>query len=197
MNFQNNKLTDFIFVDSNAIPSNLSDYVIKKSNDYQWQTHTWYGPNKDKAASADQSYAMVSGDEKEFDRAIIDKQTSMQLNSYIKNSVNQYKKLHQIVAPISFNSTIAINKYTPGTRMKNHSDHIYSLFDGSKKGIPVLSVVGLLNDDFYGGDFTFWQNYKVTLKKGDILIFPSLFLYSHGVEEIKEGTRYSIVLWYW
>ena len=29
-----------------------------------------------------------------------------------------------------------------------HADHIHSMFDGEKKGIPILSVLGVLNDDY-------------------------------------------------
>ena len=44
-------------------------------------------------------------------------------------------------------------------------DHIHSIFDGNIKGIPVLSVVGLLNDNYEGGDFVMFEDYKVSLKK--------------------------------
>ena len=37
--------------------------------------------------------------------------------------------------------------------MAEHCDHISSLFDGQIKGIPMLSVVGQLNDNFEGGEF--------------------------------------------
>ena len=40
----------------------------------------------------------------------------------------------------------------------------------------------------------------ITLKKlnqGDVLIFPSNFLYPHKVNSIKKGTRYSFVSWVW
>ena len=37
--------------------------------------------------------------------------------------------------------------------MKEHQDHIHSIFDGNEKGIPILSIVGNLNDDFEGSEF--------------------------------------------
>jgi predicted 2-oxoglutarate/Fe(II)-dependent dioxygenase YbiX len=81
--------------------------------------------------------------------------------------------------------------------MKTHHDHIQSLFDGERKGIPVLSIVGLLNDDFDGGEFVFFDEHKVNLKKGDILIFPSIFIFPHRVAKVTKGTRYSFVSWAW
>jgi predicted 2-oxoglutarate/Fe(II)-dependent dioxygenase YbiX len=69
------------------------------------------------------------------------------------------------------------------------------LFDGEQKGIPILSIVGLLNNDFSGGNFIFFDDYEIKLTVGDIMIFPSLFLYPHRVEEITNGTRHAFVSW--
>jgi predicted 2-oxoglutarate/Fe(II)-dependent dioxygenase YbiX len=78
--------------------------------------------------------------------------------------------------------------------MAVHVDHIYDLFDGKEKGIPVLSIVGLLNDNFKGGEFEIC-NQKLLLKQGDVLIFPSNFMYPHQVKTITKGIRYSFVSW--
>ena len=78
-----------------------------------------------------------------------------------------------------------------------HADRVQQMFDGERKGIPTLSVVGLLNDNFQGGDFIMFDNEKINLVQGDILIFPSTFMYPHKVTAIKEGVRYSFVSWMW
>jgi predicted 2-oxoglutarate/Fe(II)-dependent dioxygenase YbiX len=79
--------------------------------------------------------------------------------------------------------------------MRVHSDHITSIFDGEMKGIPTLSIVGLLNEDFDGGEFKFWDKYDMNLEIGDILVFPSNFLYNHQVNKVTRGIRYSFVSW--
>jgi predicted 2-oxoglutarate/Fe(II)-dependent dioxygenase YbiX len=79
--------------------------------------------------------------------------------------------------------------------MANHVDHIRSIFDGNNKGIPVISVVGLLNDNFIGGELIFNDEHTIKLKQGDILLFPSNFIYKHRVNNIEEGIRYSFVSW--
>ena len=81
--------------------------------------------------------------------------------------------------------------------MASHCDHIHSLFDGERKGIPILSVLGLLNDNFEGGDFIFFDDYKIKFNKGDIIIFPSIFLYPHRVAPVTKGTRDTFVSWVW
>ena len=43
-----------------------------------------------------------------------------------------------------------LNRYSKGQGIANHTDHISSLFE-NWQGIPVLSLVGLFNDDYKGG----------------------------------------------
>ena len=118
------------------------------------------------------------------------------LNNKIKDCVNDYLKN---VVPNPFQlqevSTIRFNRYQVGTNMKMHHDHIHTLFDGEKKGVPILSILGLLNDDFEGGDFLMLDAKKVQLEAGDIILFPSNFLYPHAVTTVTKGTRYSFVSW--
>jgi predicted 2-oxoglutarate/Fe(II)-dependent dioxygenase YbiX len=78
--------------------------------------------------------------------------------------------------------------------MREHFDHIYSLFDGNQRGIPVLSILILLNDDFQGGDFKI-NGQSQNMSKGDLIIFPSCFMFPHEVELVTEGTRYSLIAW--
>ncbi len=79
--------------------------------------------------------------------------------------------------------------------MREHYDHIHSIFDGERKGIPILSIVGFLNDDYEGGEFLFSRKHEIPLKAGDILVFPSNFMYPHEVKEVTKGERYSFVAW--
>ena len=38
---------------------------------------------------------------------------------------------------------------------------------------------------------------KYDLTKGDIIVFPSNFMYPHKVEPVTKGTRYSYISWIW
>jgi hypothetical protein len=71
------------------------------------------------------------------------------------------------------------------------------MFDGNKKGIPIVSVLGILNDNYEGGEFIMFEDEEIKFKKGDILVFPSIFLYPHKVEPVTKGTRYSFISWVW
>lgn len=91
-------------------------------------------------------------------------------------------------------SGIRFNKYDTGTNMKLHCDHIHSIFDGELKGIPTLTLLGFLNDDFTGGELILCGEDTPT-RSGEIMIFPSNFMYPHEVKTVTSGTRYSFVSW--
>ena len=90
---------------------------------------------------------------------------------------------------------VRFNKYDKDTEMKEHCDHIHTIFDGTIKGIPILSIVGCLNEDYEGGEFIMWQTEKIEIPEGAVLIFPSNFMYPHKVNPVTKGTRYSYVSW--
>lgn len=89
------------------------------------------------------------------------------------------------------------NRYKKNTRMRPHCDHIQSIFDGTNKGVPILTILGSLNNDYEGGELIMWENDVVELKAGQIMIFPSNFLYPHEIKPVTKGIRHSFVSWVW
>tara|TARA_R100001509_G_scaffold164932_1_gene144294 strand:+ start:1055 stop:1609 length:555 start_codon:yes stop_codon:yes gene_type:complete len=85
-------------------------------------------------------------------------------------------------------------KYNDGFFFKTH-------IDDSIKTPRTLSIIINLNDNYIGGElyFTSQDHKDITkiyeLKRGDVIIFPSNFLYPHGIMPIIKGTRYSIITW--
>jgi len=176
-------LSNFIKKFDKVIPDKLCDTIINDS--YEYYKHHWY-TNINGA---------VPGDNKDFDRSSVKTKHYLFLKPILDKCIEKgpFSDHFSLIGE----SEVLLNRYNVSTRMRPHFDHINSLFDGQKKGIPVLSIVGLLNDDFEGGDFLFFENYNISLQKGDIVIFPSNFLFPHGVSDITNGTRYSIVQWRW
>jgi predicted 2-oxoglutarate/Fe(II)-dependent dioxygenase YbiX len=79
-------------------------------------------------------------------------------------------------------------RYDEGGYFHQHVDHGHT----NRR----LSVSWALNDDYEGGEWGFFDNeVKFTVPKGGVLMFPSNFIYTHQVNEITKGTRYSIVTW--
>lgn len=173
----------------NVISDKHRKIVIDQDSNLKWRKHTW--SDYDKKIEGESSNT-------EFDRAPVNSIAHLVLNSYIDACINNYvNSFNSTPHSFLFNGYTApnINKYEEGTKMRSHVDHIYTCFDGTVKGIPILSVVGLLNDDFNGGEFLFWDNTVYELKAGDIMIFPSNFMYPHSVNTVTSGSRISFVSW--
>ena len=193
MNDPDTKLKDLIHIERGAISPDLCDYIIKDIETREWEKHSWYNLNEE----------VKSEDTKELDVQYITSDLQYSLlsimnhvaSSYVKEY--SYKQSYLTQSIMTMYSPIRFNRYSNGQNMKQHHDHIHSLFDGENKGIPVLSFILNFNDDYEGADLYFWNDYKIPLGKGDVVIFPSLFLFPHGVTEIKKGVRYSGVAWSW
>ena len=91
---------------------------------------------------------------------------------------------------------VELRKIDDATKL--HMDNVVNFpeKDTIKKNIRIFSVIIALNDDYKGGEFYLIDD-KVDFSKGDILIFPSNFMYPHKVEPITKGTRYSYISWVW
>ena len=74
-------------------------------------------------------------------------------------------------------------KYDTGAKIHPHTDHDPFVYG---------SCTFNLNDDYTGGDFSFWNGkHKIKLGKGDALIFPADHFWVHEVLPIESGLRYS------
>jgi hypothetical protein len=191
---QDFKLTDFI-VHKNIIPTELCREIIEVTLNDDWKTHQWY------VVQDDQS---ISYEDKELDVLFPDPVITQKLFEIVVGNFAEYfTSCFPLHSQIDYLRTvnnccgIRLNRYSSGTLMRPHIDHIHSLFDGHQKGIPVLSMIGVLNDDYEGGELTFFEEYEIKTQIGDIIIFPSCFLYPHAIKEVTKGTRYSFVSWAW
>jgi predicted 2-oxoglutarate/Fe(II)-dependent dioxygenase YbiX len=102
--------------------------------------------------------------------------------------MSEYKKIHPNCL-INKDSGYDLLKYENGDFYKEHIDEYTDVQ-------RVLSLSIALNDDYDGGEFSFFSdtvNFK--LNKGDVIIFPSNFMFPHQIKTIENGTRYSIVSW--
>ena len=102
------------------------------------------------------------------------------------------KKVSQ-VTNIKKQIQLQILKYTTGGFYTYHTDYCFSEPRN-------LSFVYLLNDDFEGGNLSFYNIEKDVyftpqLKRNSIIVFPSNFIFPHTVEPVTKGIRYTCVGW--
>jgi len=184
------KVNDYIYK-TNVIPEKICKELIKQINKKEWEKHKWYNNQNDRYHSEK---------EKELDVQSITQEMQQVMTPYLVKAYHEYNQKFANTKEIRTNnlattfSPIRFNRYKKGTTMRMHYDHIHSLFDGRYKGIPVISFIGVLNENYTGGELII-NDQKIDSKAGDIIIFPSCFLYPHEVKEVKKGTRYSFVSW--
>ena len=144
--------------------------------------------------------------EKEFDTCwLTENEKGIDIWSVLKdiiwNNLSSYyeycSKNVELSLPWNGFTTPRINIYNKNTIMHDHVDHIHNVFDGERKGIPTCTVLGLLKNAELGGEFIMWGEEKINMESGDIIIFPSNFMFRHGVREIVKGQRISFVSWVW
>lgn len=83
-----------------------------------------------------------------------------------------------------------ILKYGVGQKFDSHID------DGPKAP-KVISIIAYLNDDYTGGEIEYKNiNFSYKPSAGDVIIFPSNYIYRHEVKPVESGIRYSIVNWF-
>ena len=89
---------------------------------------------------------------------------------------------------INYKEAFNFVKYLPGEYFKIHGDH------GPYYTCTVSAVV-YLNGDYTGGEIEFPRHgLKIKPDAGDIVLFPSNFVYEHASCEVFDGIKYSVVI---
>ena len=99
---------------------------------------------------------------------------------YVRNNFcPNYQNIH-----MTHTKNIRILKYDVGHRIKDHTD-----VSGSTRGSLTIN----LNEDYEGGEFRFFGGrVKLSLSRGEAMLFPGEPIWIHGTEPITKGTRYAI-----
>ena len=173
-----------------VIENDFCQQVISELQDAEYQQHKFYSPGDNEtrprsgAQELDVTFSEIPS------RELMMKKMWPVVRRYVDELKMPWFDSWQGYSRVRF------NRYSENRKMALHADHIQSLFDGERKGIPTLSILGLLNDNFKGGEFVLIDE-VIDFKGGDIIIFPSNFMYPHKVEPVLEGTRYSYISWLW
>lgn len=107
----------------------------------------------------------------------------------VKNNLYQCLNHYESQYNLKMDYMEAINfvRYGVGQHFQVHADHGFSY-------TCTVSSVMYLNDNYEGGELWF-PHLDVTLKPdyGDIVLFPSTYIYSHASLPVKSGVKYSAV----
>ena len=183
MDCQMTKISDYVVKYNLFDPEHCSDIITFLEKYCKWRPHEWYN-----------NYEDIKDTFNDF--SVTDNENlSKQFQTPIQKCLIDYAntKMGKFPQPF-FNTHVRFNKYSIEEGIEEHVDHIHAIFKSRPSGIPILSLVGCLNDDYEGGVFHLCEE-PIDIKAGEFIIFPSLFIYPHYVTPVTKGHRYSWVSW--
>lgn len=182
-------INDYIVVIKNALTDPLCDAILNEfKNSDEW-VDTVVGGGE------------IKKDVRNCQTIVMSYPQTIQKNKKIRLKLDKYvfastaKCIQEYNAKFSHcmieeDSGYELLKYPEGCFYIQHTDSF-------KANPRAVSCSFILNDDFEGGEFAFFdKELKYKLDKGDALMFPSNFMYPHEVMPITKGTRYSIITWF-
>ena len=194
-------LEHYIFHKQNFLSDEFCKKAIVGLSDARWEKHDWDNVWADDGTEHIPLYRSGENEPKVFYSGNVSGRVP--LNKTILDKIHPV--LSEYMDYLNFEwfkgwsgyTSLKFLEYSHNERMAYHCDHIRSMFDGEKKGIPILTVIGTLNEDYDGGELVMFDNKEIILGEGDLIIFPSVFLYPHKINPIKKGKRYSYASWVW
>jgi predicted 2-oxoglutarate/Fe(II)-dependent dioxygenase YbiX len=184
-------LDKYIKVFENILSSSVCDHIISEyKDDVQWKDAEIGGASNttiDKNIRRVQSIAISTSSVIEKNK-IIRSALDSELFSAAGKLIVNYNSL--IECHLEKDSGYDLLKYDVGCFYKTHTDSATDI-------MRTLSCSFALNDDYEGGEWEFFNGaMKVRPPKGSAIVFPSNFLYPHGITEVTKGARFSIVTWF-
>jgi Rps23 Pro-64 3,4-dihydroxylase Tpa1-like proline 4-hydroxylase len=182
-------ITDYILVFENALTHALCDAILEEFKDEEEWEKTVIGNGEINNSIRSAESIIISY------QHVIDKNPKVRqkLDRYVFASAGEVIKKYNEKFPlcrIEEDSGYELLRYKEGQFYVQHTD--------SFKGRPrAVSCSFALNDDYEGGEWSFFNRDKVIkLAKGSAVLFPSNFMYPHEIMPVRRGTRYSVVTWF-
>ena len=179
----NFELKQDIVIFNNVLKKEQCDVLIKyTSNDLdRWKKATTFGEQPEHAESSPRQADVWSINQSDD----IDERVFKVFSECLTKVREFYPDLH-----IESDEGYGLLKYSPGGYYSTHTDH-------GPSNIRTISALIYLNDDYEGGELYFpRQDIKIKPKTGQVVFFPSNYLYPHASLPITSGTKYSIVTWF-
>ena len=116
------------------------------------------------------------------------KEVDQLLFTYVSKIIGFYNSSHRHI-DLSVDEGYNLLRYRPGGKYEQHTDQ-------GPKNNRAVTIIFNLNDDYEGGELSFFSYDKTYhLAKGDVIVFPSSFMFDHGIRPVTSGIRYSMVTW--
>lgn len=202
-------LSSFIKIFDDLLPKTLcSDIINEYGNDLNiWEPSAILGsvvnPNKVNKSFRSSDGVNISDHaiiQKNYEaRSLLDKAVF----DCVAKGIKEYSELHKNIR-VTTDTGYNLLRYGEGGFYKEHVDSFNEkqitqneIGGFSVLGCREISCVIQLNDDFEGGGLSFFgDTYRIPVKTGSVVYFPSGFMYPHQALPVIKGFRYTIVTWF-
>ena len=110
----------------------------------------------------------------------------VKVSKTLKQCVNDYTR-QQHIHRMEYMEAINFVRYEIGEHFAPHNDHGHTY-------VSTISTVTYFNDDYSGGEL-FFSKLGITIKPsaGDVVVFPSNYIYTHASLPVESGKKYAAV----
>ena len=178
------KITDYIHCYENLLDKDLCEAIIENSKNL----------NFEKAFTLDdENKKNLKNEPRRCYTDWLDKKFNNNIYEAVGKMLKLYSKDHPFFGTgLTTEDTGYQHLIYIGTQQgeyKEHTDH----FDFHPR---VLSISFLLNDDYEGGNFSFFnKEYILEKKVGSAIVFPSNFCFPHAILPVTQGNRHAVITW--
>jgi Rps23 Pro-64 3,4-dihydroxylase Tpa1-like proline 4-hydroxylase len=182
-------LEDYIITLDSIVPDELCDRILEEYRNCSFWTpsRTGDGNVSDQIRNCD--VINISEDiviQKNFD---IRKKIDEDMFQSASKVLSEYRDRFPTIGA-DIDTGYGLLRYNKGQFYVQHTDSF-------KTQQRALSCSFLLNDEYEGGEFAFFdREIMIRGSKGSVIVFPSNFMYPHEILPVTSGTRYSIITWY-
>ena len=184
------QLKDFILIERNVLSIELCQKILSEYvGSTEWQNgqvgeHSSINKNRRDVSLIDISHTDVITKNIET-RAYIDRELFRCAGEVLRKYLDTYE-----YAYVEKDSGYTLLRYNEKQFYASHTDDMIS-------NPRTLSCSFTINEDYYGGEWDFFDGGYVTkLNAGDAIMFPANFLFPHAIRPVTSGTRYSIITWF-
>lgn len=189
-NLSKTSLKDFIWYKEEFIDPEFCDEILEEYVETDYWTPTLTGGGHDPEARRCSVICVSEEEVINDDNAEKRKQIDNKLFEIVKEIYNGYQEDYpDFDLEIVEDSGYELLKYEVGDFYRQHTDHF-------KTQPRSLTVIMSMNDAYDGGEFAFFDRELVyKMNAGDVLVFPSHFMFPHEIIPVTSGTRYSMITW--
>jgi predicted 2-oxoglutarate/Fe(II)-dependent dioxygenase YbiX len=182
-------LEDYIITLDSIVPEELCDRIIDEYNNSSFWTNSAVGNGYVDPTVRNCDTINISADIVINDNFDVRKKIDSDLFECAAKAISEYRTIFPEVAS-QIDTGYGLLRYSEGQFYIQHTD---SFLHQQR----TLSCSFILNDNFIGGEFAFFdKEIMIRSPKGSAILFPSNFMYPHEIMPVKSGIRYSIITWF-